>query len=95
MQVGDATAASHSPKVAPDRFRARWSMVEDPDALRRFVAEVVDRHHRVVLPGVVADHCSCGRPFMLCSIAPLVESLMGSGAQRPARGGLGGADDGE
>ncbi|MGH3646750.1 MAG: hypothetical protein ACRDTM_06200 [Micromonosporaceae bacterium] len=53
-----------------------WSVVDDPVAWRRFVAEVIDRHHRVVRPGAVADLCSCGRPFMLCSIAPLAEPLV-------------------
>lgn len=52
------------------------SVVDDPVAWRRFVAEVIARHHRVVRPGTVADMCSCGRPFMLCSIAPLAEPLV-------------------
>ncbi|MGH3734941.1 MAG: hypothetical protein ACRDT6_04880 [Micromonosporaceae bacterium] len=53
-----------------------WSLVDDPLAWRRFAAEVVDRHHRVVRPGRVVDECSCGRPFMLCPIAALAEPLV-------------------
>ncbi|MGH3657750.1 MAG: hypothetical protein ACRDUA_13935 [Micromonosporaceae bacterium] len=59
-----------------DTGSGTWSLVDDPVALRRFVSAVIDRHHRVVLPGEVADQCSCGRPFMLCPIAPLADSLL-------------------
>ena len=53
-----------------------WAVVDDPAAWRRFVADVIARHHRVSQPGAVADQCSCGRPFMLCSIAPLADHLV-------------------
>ncbi len=64
-----------------------WPVVDDPVAWRRFVAEVLDRHHRVVRPGAV-DQCCCGRPFMLCPIASLAEPLVArTAAVRPARSG--------
>ncbi len=56
-----------------------WSLVNDPAAWRDFVSELVDRHHRIVAPGAVADQCSCGRPFMLCPIAPLTDAMVEHG----------------
>lgn len=54
----------------------RWAVVDDPDRWRRFVLMMIDAHHRVRVPGCGADQCSCGRPFMLCSIGPLAHELL-------------------
>ena len=72
------SASSSAPLTKTSRAQTTgdWSLVEDPEAWRRFVFDVIDRHHRVRQPGQSTDQCSCGGPFMLCSIAPLAERLM-------------------
>jgi hypothetical protein len=55
----------------------QWPVVNDPRRWRRFVLQVIEAHHRVTVPGIGADQCSCGRPFMLCPIGPLAHQLLG------------------
>lgn len=70
-----AIAEAFAPLVESDG--GRWRVVEDPDRWRRFVLQVIDAHHQVTVPGVGAEQCSCGRPFMLCPIGPLAHQLLG------------------
>ncbi|GAA4203695.1 hypothetical protein [Actinocatenispora rupis] len=70
-----ALAEAFAPLVESDA--GRWPVVEDPDRWRSFVMQVIDQHHRVTVPGVGAEQCSCGRPFMLCPIGPLAHQLLG------------------
>lgn len=65
------------PAQASTSGDAQWPVVDDPSRWRRFVLQVIDAHHRVTVPGVGTDQCSCGRPFMLCPIGPLAHQLLG------------------
>jgi len=71
------TARDGAGTTADSGEAAHWPVVNDPRRWRRFVLQVIEQHHRVVVPGVGADQCSCGRPFMLCPIGPLAHQLLG------------------
>ncbi|MGA8117777.1 MAG: hypothetical protein WCA46_29425 [Actinocatenispora sp.] len=65
------------PVQATEPDGAQWPVVDDPSRWRQFVLQVIDAHHQVQVPGVGAEQCSCGRPFMLCPIGPLAHQLLG------------------